>query len=145
MARHADQLDEDIRELEQKVDATSYQPAQLANGAVELLNEVTSSKITGEEERYSRTDLWDFAANVEGAKAAYGVFKPVLAGKDDALVKALDDRFAAVEASLAPYRTAGGGYQPYTALEPADKTKMQAQLASLSEELAKLPAALGVS
>jgi iron uptake system component EfeO len=43
MARHADQLDEDIRELEQKVDATSYQPAQLANGAVELLNEVSKS------------------------------------------------------------------------------------------------------
>jgi iron uptake system component EfeO len=141
----ADRLDRDLGTLATQLETIDITPKAVALGAGELIEEVSEGKITGEEERYSRTDLWDFAANVEGAKAAYGVFKPVLAGKDDALVKALDDRFAAVEASLAPYRTAGGGYQPYTALEPADKTKMQAQLASLSEELAKLPAALGVS
>jgi len=77
MARYADQLDEDIRELEQKVDAASYQPAQLANGAVELLNEVSKSKITGEEERYSHTDLVDFQANVDGARQAFVLLRPV--------------------------------------------------------------------
>ncbi len=38
----------------------------MVTGAVELLNEVSTSKVTGEEERYSHTDLWDFQANVEG-------------------------------------------------------------------------------
>ena len=141
----ADQLDADLGTLETRLKTLEITPKAVALGAGELIEEVSEGKITGEEERYSRTDLWDFAANVEGSKAAYGVFRKVLAARDAALVKALDERFASVEASLRPYRTAGGGYQPYTALRPADKTRMQAQLASLSEELAKLPAALGVS
>ena len=141
----ADQLDKDLGTLETQLKTVEITPKAVALGAGELIEEVSKGKITGEEDRYSHTDLWDFAANVEGAKAAYGVFKPVLAAKDAALVKALDDRFAAVEASLKPYAVAGGGYQPYTALKPADKAKMQAQLAALSEELAKLPAALGVA
>ena len=141
----ADQLDRDLGTLETQLKTIEITPKAVALGAGELIEEVSKGKITGEEDRYSRTDLWDFAANVEGAKAAYGVFKPVLAAKDAALVKTLDDRFTAVEASLKPYAVAGGGYRPYTALKPADKTRMQAQLGALSEDLAKLPAALGVA
>jgi iron uptake system component EfeO len=141
----ADKLDADLGTLETRLKTIEITPKAVALGAGELIEEVSKGKITGEEDRYSHTDLWDFAANVEGAKAAYGVFKPVLSAKDAALVKTLDDRFAAVEASLQPYAVAGGGYQPYPALKPADKAKMQAQLGALSEELAKLPAALGVA
>ena len=46
---------------------SSSRPLQLANGAKELLDEVATGKITGEEDRYSHTDLWDFKANVEGS------------------------------------------------------------------------------
>jgi iron uptake system component EfeO len=141
----ADQLDKDLGTLEAQLKTVEITPKAVALGAGELIEEVSKGKITGAEDRYSHTDLWDFAANVEGAKAAYGVFKAVLSSKDAALVKTLDDRFAAVEASLTPYQVAGGGYQPYTALEAADKTTMQAQLGALSEDLAKLPAALGVA
>ena len=58
------------------------EPAQIANGAVELLNEVASSKITGEEDRYSHTDLWDFEANLDGAKQAFDAVRPMVAAKD---------------------------------------------------------------
>ena len=141
----ADQLDRDLGTLETQLKTVEITPKAVALGAGELIEEVSKGKITGEEDRYSHTDLWDFAANVEGAKAAYGVFKAVLSRKDAALVKTLDDRFAAVEASLKPYQMAGGGYRPYTELKPADKTTMQAQLGALSEDLARLPAALGVA
>ncbi|MFL6128142.1 MAG: iron uptake system protein EfeO [Mycobacteriales bacterium] len=140
----ADRLDRDLGTLEARLKTVEITPKAVALGAGELIEEVSKGKITGEEDRYSHTDLSDFAANVEGAEAAYEVFKPVLAGKDAALVKTLDDRFAAVEASLRPYAVAGGGYQPYPALKAADKTRMQAQLAALSEDLAELPEALGV-
>ena len=140
----ADQLDKDLGTLDNQIKTIEITPKAVALGAGELIEEVSKGKITGEEDRYSHTDLWDFAANVEGAKAAYGVFRTVLSSKDAALVKTLDDRFAAVQASLKPYETAGG-FQPFTALKPADKAKMQAQLGALSEDLAKLPAALGVT
>ena len=52
--------------------------AQIANGANELLGEVSASKITGEEERYSHTDLVDFEANVDGSKVAFESVRPIL-------------------------------------------------------------------
>ena len=141
----ATKLDTDLATLDTKLKTIDITPKAVALGAGELIEEVSEGKIDGEEDRYSRTDLWDFAANVEGSKAAYTVFKPILAAKDAALAGKLDSGFAAVEGSLKPYQVAGGGYQSYTALKPADKTRMQAQLAALSEELAKVPAALGVA
>ena len=141
----ATKLDADLGTLETQLKTVDITPKAVALGAGALIEEVSEGKIDGEEDRYSRTDLWDFAANVEGAKAAYTVYKPILEAKDKTLVGALDSGFTAVEGSLKPYQAPGGGYQPYTALKPADKRTMQAQLASLSEELAKVPAALGVA
>ncbi len=102
---YATKLLRDVTRLNTRVQTLGFQPAQLANGAVELLNEVAGSKITGEEDRYSHTDLADFAANVAGAKAAFELLRPALiARRDGALVQTLNARFAAVERGLAPYR-----------------------------------------
>ena len=79
---------------------TNYDPVQLANGAVELLNEVSQSKITGEEERYSHTDLDDFKANIDGAQEAFDLLKPALEETDPELVKEIDQRFADMYAAL---------------------------------------------
>ena len=76
---------------------SSCTPVQLANGAKELLDEVATGKITGEEDRYSHTDLWDFKANVEGSQAAVAALRPVIDEKDPTLGPMLDERFAAVD------------------------------------------------
>ena len=65
-----------------KANAEKLSPLQLANGAKELLDEVASGKITGEEDRYSHTDLWDFNANVDGSKAAVAALRPALEKRD---------------------------------------------------------------
>ena len=77
---YADELMKDVNTLAQKAGTLSYQPAQLANGSVELLNEVAGSKITGEEDRYSHTDLSDFQGNLTGALVAFKLLRPALAG-----------------------------------------------------------------
>jgi iron uptake system component EfeO len=141
----ADRLDRDLARLQAEIGTVDVTPKAVALGAGDLVQEVSEGKIEGEEDRYSHTDLWDFAANIDGAEQAYAVFKAVLRTKDPALVSAIDGQFATVEAALKPYQLAGGGYQPYTALRAADRTRMQGQLAALAESLAKLPAALGVS
>ena len=120
-------------------------PKAVALGAGELIEEVSEGKINGEEDRYSHTDLSDFDAKQIGAKQAYGYFKPIVEKKDKDLVAALDKGFAAVDESLEPYEVSEGVFKPFTTLTAADKTTMQAQLADLSENLAKLPAAVGVA
>ena len=62
-------------------------------GAVDLLNEVATSKITGEEEIYSHTDLYDFRANIQGAEKIFQLFKPLLEASDANLVKELEADF----------------------------------------------------
>ena len=47
----------------------------MLTGAVDLLNEVATQKITGEEEIFSHTDLYDFRANIEGAEKIFALFK----------------------------------------------------------------------
>ena len=109
----ADQLLVDMKELQARVATVELTPVQLANGAKELLDEVATGKITGEEDRYSHTDLWDFQANVEGSEAAIAALRPVLMERNPQLVKTLDERFAAVNAQLAEHRS-GDGFTLYT-------------------------------
>ena len=53
----------------------------MLTGAVDLLNEVATQKITGEEEVFSHTDLYDFRANIEGAEKIFSLFKPLIEKK----------------------------------------------------------------
>ena len=83
----ADKLLADVITLERKARTLSYQPDELANGANGLLDEVASSKITGEEDRYSHTDLSDFVANVSGSQTTFGLLAPALRAKDAKLYR----------------------------------------------------------
>jgi iron uptake system component EfeO len=127
-----------VQTLQNLVKDVELQPAAIANGAVELLNEVSKSKITGEEERYSRTDLVDFEANVQGAEAAYDAVKPILQKKNPQLVTDLDAKFAAVYTALQPYQTGADTYVAYTALTKDDTRKLSQAIDALAEPLSKV-------
>ncbi|BBF99788.1 MULTISPECIES: iron uptake system protein EfeO [Pseudonocardia] len=133
----ADQLMTDINDLAARTKTVELTPVQLANGAKELLDEVATGKITGEEDRYSHTDLWDFQANVEGSQAAVAALRPVIDRKDPALGPQLDERFQAVDQLLQGYRD-GDGYVLYTQLTPDDVKKMTAAIDALSEPVSKV-------
>ena len=90
---YGDQLVNDIKELKAKIATVEVDYKIMLTGAVDLLNEVATSKITGEEEIYSHTDLYDFRANIEGAEKIFQLFKPLLEKSDAALVKELEEDF----------------------------------------------------
>ena len=137
MAPVADRLLADVRELSGEMGAVRLSAAQIANGAVGLLDEVAKSKITGEEERYSHTDLWDFAANLAGARQAFDVLGPVLRDKDPALLARARAQFGDVEASLARYRR-GDGYRDYAAVTAEERRTMTTQVNALAETLSAI-------
>jgi iron uptake system component EfeO len=143
-AEFADGLDENLQTLKTEVEAMDIPPAALAVGSAELIEEVSTGKITGEEDRYSGTDLWDFAANVEGAEKGFELLTPALEAKDPELVSEIDELFADLDEQLSAYED-GAGYKPYSALTTADKTEMQTTLADLSEHLAEVAGVLGLS
>ena len=137
----ATRLVADTEELHTRIGALTFRPDQLGNGAKELLDEVATGKVTGEEEIWSHTDLWDFQANLDGARIAFEVLDPALRTKDAALSDTLTTRFAAVQALLDRYR-AGEGFVTYDTLTPAQVKELSDAVNALSEPLSKLTAAV---
>jgi iron uptake system component EfeO len=133
----ADQLMVDIKGLQSRIPPLTFTPVELANGAKELLDEVATGKITGEEDRYSHTDLWDFKANVEGSQGAVSALRPVIDDKNKQLGPTLDERFKAVDDLLATYQTADG-HKLYTDLTDADKKKMTEVVDALAEPVSQV-------
>jgi len=134
----ADQLLADVKELHALVQTVEVTPDLLITGAVDLLNEVSTSKITGEEEIYSHTDLYDFKANVEGAEKIFSILREKLEKKDKELVKTLDERFKTVNELLAKYETADGGFVSYEELTEEDTKALASAVNQLGEPLSQM-------
>jgi iron uptake system component EfeO len=120
----------------------TFEAFQIANGAKELLDEVASGKVTGEEEIWSHTDLWDFQANVDGAFVAFEVLRDVAAAEDAALVTTLDERFEALKALLATHGSVEAGFKGYDELTQAEIQALAAAVDALGEPLSTLTATI---
>lgn len=133
----ADQLLSDVKEVVGRAKAVELDGLRLANGSRALLDEMATGKITGEEERYSHTDLYDFAANWEGSKAAVASLRPALTARAPELLTSYDAKAAALSALIAEHRS-GTGYELYTALSSAEVTALSQALDAVSEDVAKV-------
>ena len=115
----------------------------MLTGAVDLLNEVATSKITGEEEIYSHTDLYDFRANIQGAEKIFQLFKPLLEKSDAALVKELEEDFKSVNSLLDKHMTDKEHYKLYTDLTKEDTKELSEAVTKLGEPLSQMGKFLG--
>jgi iron uptake system component EfeO len=137
MGPYADQLLTDVQEIATRSNDVQLAPLQLANGAKGLLDEIATGKITGEEDRYSHTDLWDLAANLDGTKNAVQALRPFLQKTDPGLVTQIDDRFAAVGAELEQHRV-GDGWQTYDQLTQDQLRGLSDSVTALTESVSRL-------
>ncbi|MFF4605326.1 iron uptake system protein EfeO [Streptomyces sp. NPDC001339] len=140
----ADRLMADLKDWQKRVGTAVLTPTSMANGAKELLDEVATGKVTGEEERYSHTDLIDFQSNVEGAEKAYELLKPVAAKNAPALVKELDKQFKAIRARLDKHRDSASadGFASYDTVGKDERKELSDGVNALAEPLSKLAAAV---
>ncbi|HEU5332256.1 MAG TPA: iron uptake system protein EfeO [Actinocrinis sp.] len=140
LATYGDGLVANVEKLKTLTTGLAYKPFELANGAQELLDEVASSKITGEEERYSHIDLLDFQANDEGAEQAFASLQPALQKIDPTLAATISDAFAALDKLVDNYRTGSNasGFELYTALTDTDKQKLAAAVKAVQEPLSQV-------
>lgn len=135
---YAHQLVNDIKELKAKVATVEVTPDMMLTGAVDLLNEVATSKITGEEEIYSHTDLYDFRANIEGAEKIFELFKPLIKNKDQKLVASLEKEFKNVNSLLDKHMTDSQHYKLYTDLTKEDTKELAEAVTKLGEPLSQM-------
>ena len=135
----ADQLMADVKELNAGVKSPDYKidSTQIAGGAQGLLDEVSASKITGEEDTFSHTDLWDFKANVEGSQTAVASVRPILDERNAELGKKVDQRFTEVEALLDKYRQ-GDGFVFYDKVTEPQRQELSRAVDALSKEVSQV-------
>ncbi len=91
-----------------KKKADSYDPNEITSGAVDLMNEVLTSKISGEEERYSHIDLVDFQANFDGSMETIALLRPVLSKSAPDLLAKIDAQAKKVQAALDALKASPG-------------------------------------
>jgi iron uptake system component EfeO len=131
----------DTLTLQTNVQDLSFDLPQLTNGAIGLLDEVATGKVTGEEEIWSHTDLWDFQANVDGAAVLYAGVRDILVKKNPELTAQLDEEFALLQELLNAQRL-GNGFTYYNNLTSAQIKALADQVNALAEPLNKLTAAV---
>ncbi len=147
-AAFGDALLADVQELYDYVHSDDFRTALdqqgvagLSNGAIALLDEVATGKISGEEDWWSGTDLWDFAANVEGSKMAFSLVEEFANSKGaagEALVGEIESGYADLEASLTAHGSFESGFVHYRELTEADKREFTDLINALAEPLSQL-------
>ncbi|AXT84059.1 peptidase M75 [Aeromicrobium sp. A1-2] len=145
MDKYADDLLSNVKKIVALGKDSPLTALELAQGSKALLDEVATGKITGEEDIFSHTDLWDFKANIEGSQAAISALRPVLVKQDPALVKQLDADFKALDADLDQYQNASGDWLSYDKLTAAQVKRLSDLVAALSEPISKVAAVVAKS
>ena len=140
----ADKLLADVKDLQGRIAGLTVQPKDAIGGAAGLIEEVASSKISGEEDRYSHTDLYDFQANVDGAEKIVALTDTLVRKEDRPLADKIAGNFKTVDTILAKYKKADGGYETYDKLTKEDRLALQGPVTELAEDLAKLTGTLGI-
>ena len=121
---------------------SSYTVDQIGNGSKGLLDEVASGKITGEEDIWSHTDLYDFQANVDGARVGYEGLKPLLEVKDPELSKQIEAAFDALQALLDKYKVGEDDFVFYDKVTEAQRKELSDAVNALAEPLSKMTGAI---
>ncbi len=137
----SDDLVKNTAILQDRVEDLTFTADEIANGSRGLLDEVATGKVTGEEEYWSRTDLWDFQANIDGALVGFEGLRPLLKQKDAELDSQIAAKFAAVQTLLDAQRV-GEGFKTYDQLSQAEIKELSDAVNALSEPLSKLAAAV---
>ncbi len=140
-AAYADDLLANTEILDKRIQKLEYPVDAIANGSRGLLEEVATGKVTGEEEYWSRTDLWDFQANVDGAYVGFEGVKALLEKKDPDLADELQTRFDELQALLDQHRV-GDGFKYYDELSEDEIKDLADAVNALSEPLSRLTAAV---
>ena len=143
--KYADELQANVEELHKRLTDLTFPPEKVVGGAAALMEEVAATKISGEEDRYSHTDLYDFEANFQGAYKIVELFKPLIAREDKAFLAKTEKNFDTVFTILKKYKTKSGGFESYDKLTEADRKILSGRVNTLAEDLSKLRGMFGLN
>ncbi len=136
-----DTLVKNVKDLQRLVNEPnfSFAPADIVNGAGDLLDEVSTTKLTGEEEAYSHIDFVDMQANIEGSQQAFAIVKPALQQIDPQLTATIQTAFDNVDKQVDALRdpNAPGGFKPFDQVSAEQKRQIAQAIVAVKEPLSQ--------
>lgn len=139
LAPVAARLQQDATALRDAVLGQSLPPEQLSGNAARLLYNLASTRISGEEERYSQLVLPGFAANLEGTRKVIELLRPLLSKGHQDLQQRLDAQVQALAEAL------GDQQGSYASLTDADRDHIAKAAQALGDSLDQVAPALGLT
>ncbi|KQT68153.1 MULTISPECIES: iron uptake system protein EfeO [unclassified Pseudomonas] len=141
----AQRLLADVTTLKQQLLAQSLPPEQLVSIVVRNLNSLADVRAgSGEEERYSHSDLNGFAANAQTARKVVDLLRPMLSKSAAELLPKIDQALDDFDSQLNPFKSADG-YVSYDAVTAAQRQQIAAKAKALATALDGIDPALGLS
>jgi iron uptake system component EfeO len=140
-AELADKLLADTKTIQEQGEDLKITHTDIIEGSQGLLEEIAGGKVTGEEEYWSRTDLWDFQANLDGSRKGFDLLEPVIAGRDAELAAKIEDQFGGVQGLLDATKK-GDEFVTYDKLTKEQVKAMSDAVNALGESMAEVSAVL---
>ncbi|MCK0439809.1 cupredoxin domain-containing protein [Gordonia alkaliphila] len=136
----ADGLLTDVKTLQAEVNKPDFdfETRMFVQGPQALIDEIAATKVGGEEDRYSHADLWDFAANVDGAETLIAEMAPIISARNPALMDKITEQFGVVRGEIDALRS-GDGYVSYDTVSEAKRRELSDKIDALSATLSQVP------
>jgi iron uptake system component EfeO len=141
----AQRLLADVTTLKQQLLAQSLPPEQLVSILVRNLNSLADVRAgSGEEERYSHSDLNGFAANAQTARKVVDLLRPMLSKSAADVLANVDQAMSDFDSQLNAFKSADG-YVSYDAVTAAQRQQIAAKAKALATAMDGIDPALGLS
>lgn len=141
----AQRLLADVTVLKQQLLAQSLPPEQLVSIVVRNLNSLADVRAgSGEEERYSHSDLNGFAANTQTARKVVDLLRPMLSKSAADVLANVDQAMSDFDNQLNAFKSADG-YVSYDAVTAAQRQQIAAKAKALAAAMDGIDPALGLS
>ncbi len=141
----AQRLITDVTTLKQQLLAQSLPPEQLVSILVRNLNSMADVRASsGEEERYSHTDLNGFAANLDATRKVVDLLRPLLNKSAAELLPKIDSAVTALDAEFNGFKV-NDGYASYDSVSAEQRQQIADKAKALADALDGIDPALGLS
>ena len=145
LAPVAQRLTQDVTTLKQQLLAQSLPPEQLVSIVVRNLNSLAEVRASsGEEERYSHTDLNGFAANLDATRKVVDLLRPLLSKSAADVLQKVDSAITALDADLNGFKLKDG-YASYDTVSAEQRKQIADKARTLANALDGIDPALGLS
>lgn len=133
----AEKLTAEVLDLRKRIASLMFTPEKVVGGAAVPMEDVAATKISGEEDRYRHTDLWDFEADFAGSRKIYDLFRPLIAEDDEVFVSKVDADFSRIERIPGKDRTPTG-FETYDEVGEADRKVLAGAVDTWAEDVATM-------